>query len=147
MPLIETGNVNVELASSPIVPSWITGGTPDARARVLSTSADGLATTMIWSCTEGSFEWRYDMDETIMLLEGSAVIDGKRYGPGDVILFREGARAHWRIEKPVRKIAFWRKRSLVHRALKRLKKLLISREVNSWLVASLHTFTVAAASL
>jgi hypothetical protein len=126
--LIETGHTNVELTPSPIEPSWITGGNPQARSRVLSTSADGLATTMIWSCTEGAFEWRYDMDETIMLLEGVALIESddlpaRRYGPGDVIFFREGARARWRVEKPVRKIAFWRKRSLAHRAIKRLRTL------------------------
>jgi uncharacterized cupin superfamily protein len=44
----------------------------------------------IWSCTAGKFNWYYDLDETIMIVEASIVLESegmppKRYGVGDVI--------------------------------------------------------------
>jgi uncharacterized cupin superfamily protein len=48
--LIETGHCNVDLKPSPIEPSWILEGNPEAHSHVLSTSACGAATTLIWSC-------------------------------------------------------------------------------------------------
>ncbi|WP_227590544.1 cupin domain-containing protein, partial [Klebsiella aerogenes] len=36
---------------------------------MLSWSADGSASTIVWQCTEGRFEWHYDFDETILILE------------------------------------------------------------------------------
>jgi uncharacterized cupin superfamily protein len=50
-------------------------GNPEARAHLLSTSACGTASTVIWSCTEGKFNWYYHLDETIMILEGSVVLE------------------------------------------------------------------------
>jgi hypothetical protein len=69
---------------------------------------------MIWSCTEGKFNWYYDVDETLMILDGSIVLESKESGPkryiaGDVILFREGAHAIWLVEESVKKIAFFRR--------------------------------------
>jgi uncharacterized protein len=111
--LIETDNCNADLTPSPIEPSWILEGNPEARSHVLSTSGDRAATTVIWSCTEGKFNWFYDVDETIMILEGSIVLESegmppKRYGVGDVIFFRNGAHAKWHVEGYVKKIAFFR---------------------------------------
>lgn len=111
--LIETGHCNMELKPSPIEPSWILEGSPEARSHVLSTSACGTARTLIWSCTRGKFNWYYDVDETIMILEGSIVLESegvppRRYGVGDVILFRDGAHVKWHVESPVKKIAFFR---------------------------------------
>src|SRR5690349_3705275 len=88
----------VDLKPSPIEPSWITEGSPEARSHRFSVSADGAVTTLIWSCTEGKFNWHYDVDETIMILEGSILLESegmppKRYGAGDVIFFRDGAHA------------------------------------------------------
>ncbi len=129
--LIETGHCNVDLKPSPIEPSWILEGNPEARSQVLSTSADGAATTLIWSCTEGKFNWYYDVDETIVILEGSIVLESegmtpKRYGVGDVVLFRDGAHAKWHVEGHVKKVAFFRHTNplglgLAVRALNKLK--------------------------
>jgi uncharacterized protein len=112
--LIEAGHRDAELKASPIVPSWIIEGSPEARACVVSTSKCGSAWTMVWSCTEGKFHWYYDVDETIMILEGSIVLESeegppKRYGAGDIILFRDGAHAIWRVDGYVKKIAFFRR--------------------------------------
>jgi uncharacterized cupin superfamily protein len=111
--LIETGHCNVDLKPSPIEPSWILEGNPEARSHVLATSADGAATTMIWSCTEGKFNWHYDVDETIVIHEGSIVLKSegmppKRYGVGDVIVFRNGAQAEWHVDEYVKKVAICR---------------------------------------
>jgi uncharacterized cupin superfamily protein len=113
MALIETANLVVNLTPKPIEPSWIIEGDPVAQWCVLSKSADGLASTMVWECSEGKFNWYYDFDETIMILEGSIVLESDtmgptRYGPGDMIFFRNGAHARWHVQGHVRKLAFCR---------------------------------------
>jgi len=112
--LIETSNLLVNLTPRPIDPSWIIEGDPQAQSCVLSKSADGLASTMVWECSEGKFNWYYDFDETILILEGSIVVESDampatRYVAGDVIFFRDGAHARWHVEGRVRKLAFCRK--------------------------------------
>ena len=113
MALIETTNLVVNLKPSPIDPSWIIEGNPVAQSCVLSQSADCLASTLVWECSEGKFNWYYDFDETILILEGSIVLENDtmsptRYGPGDVVFFRHGAHARWHVEGRVRKLAFCR---------------------------------------
>lgn len=59
---------------------------------MLSTRACGIAKTLIWSCTEAKFNWYYDLHETIVIIEGSIVLESesmppKRYGVGDVLFF------------------------------------------------------------
>ena len=85
------------------------------------------------SCTEGKFSWYYDVDETIVILEGSIVLESegmppKRYGVGDVIFFRNGAHAKWHVEGHVKKLAFFRQTNplglgLAVRALNKLKRM------------------------
>jgi len=111
--LIETAAVTAKLKPSPIDPSWIVDGNPQASSCVLSWSADGSASTIVWHCTEGRFDWHYDFDETILILEGAIILESDtlaatRYGPGDVILFRNGAHARWQVEGHVKKLAFCR---------------------------------------
>ena len=112
--LIETARLTVDLTPRPIEPSWIIEGNPEASSCVLSQSADGLASTIVWHCTEGRFNWYYDFDETILILEGSIVLESDtlrptRYGPGEVVFFRDGAHAKWYVEGHVKKLAFCRK--------------------------------------
>lgn len=102
-----------DLAPSPIEPSWIIEGNPEARLRLLSANACNTAKTVIWSCTEGKFNWYYDRDETSVILEGWIMLESegmppKRYGVGDVLIFRRGAHAKWHVQGYVRKIAFVR---------------------------------------
>jgi uncharacterized protein len=113
MAMIETTDLKVKLTPRPIEPSWIIEGNPVAQGCVLSTSADGLACTIVWECSEGKFNWHYDFDETIMILEGAIVLESDtmpptHYGPGDVIFFRNGAHARWHVQGRVRKLAFCR---------------------------------------
>ncbi len=146
--LIETFQTDVPLASAPINPSWILEGNPTAENAVLARSADGTATTIVWRCSAGRFEWHYDFDETIHLLEGSIVLESEgmkptRFGPGDVIFFRNGAKATWTVEGHVRKLAFCRTTQLpilgfaqkVIGKLSRMLKPAAARPVNSLGVA------------
>jgi hypothetical protein len=133
--LIETAKLTVDLTPRPIEPSWIIEGYPEARSCLLSQSADGLASTMVWECSEGRFNWYYDFDETILILEGSIVLEGDtmpatRYVAGDVIFFRDGAHARWHVEGRVKKLAFCRKTQPVWlgfalRVFAKLKKILM----------------------
>jgi uncharacterized cupin superfamily protein len=133
--LIETGNLVVDLTPRPIEPSWIIEGNPVAQWHVLSQSADGLASTMVWECSDGKFNWYYDFDETVLILAGSIVLENDtmgptRYGPGDVIFFKDGAHAKWHVEGHVRKLAFCRKTQPVWlgfalRVFLKLKKILM----------------------
>src|ERR1700687_5245759 len=109
--LIETGNLVVNLTPSPIEPSWIIEGNPVAQSCVLSRSADGVAAT-------------------IVVLEGSIILENDtmgptRYGPGDVIFFRDGAHAKWHVEGRVKKLAFCRKTNpaMLGRALRVFSKI------------------------
>ncbi len=132
---IETTNLDVTLSPRPIEPSWITEGNPVAQWHVLSRSADGLASTMVWECSEGRFNWYYDFDETVLILEGSIVLESDgmpptRYTKGDVIFFKDGAHAKWHVEGRVRKLAFCRKTSPVWfgfalRVFLKLKKIML----------------------
>ena len=113
-PFILTAKTDVVLSPAPIEPSWIHEGNPVASNAILAVSADGTASTIVWQCMPGKFEWHYDSDETIYFLEGSVVIsaDGmapKRLGPGDVLYFKKGAVANWHIEQRVKKLAFFRR--------------------------------------
>jgi uncharacterized protein len=111
---IQTANTTLKLKPSPIEPSWIIEGNPIAQASLISKSSDGLAWTVVWQCSEGKFNWYYDVDETLLILEGSIVLESDtmpptRYGPGDTIFFRDGAHARWHVEGSIRKLAFCRK--------------------------------------
>jgi uncharacterized cupin superfamily protein len=111
--LIEVANTAANLTPSPIEPSWIIEGNPVAQSSLLSKSPDGQAWTVVWQCSEGKFNWHYDLDETILILEGSIVVENDgmrptRYGTGDVI-FKTGAHAKWHVESHVRKLSFCRR--------------------------------------
>jgi uncharacterized cupin superfamily protein len=133
--LIEVARTSVDLIPYPIAPSWIIEGNPVAQATLLWGSADGQAWTMVWECSDGKFNWYYDVDETILILEGSIVLENDairptRYGPGDVIYFKDGAHAKWHVEGHVRKLAFFRKTqpvliSFPLRAFSKIKRTLL----------------------
>ena len=130
----ELSSVSVELKPAPIVPDWVRGGDPVARAAEISRSADGTAFTVIWECTGGKFDWTYDFDETIHILEGSIVLHDcgnapTRLGPGDVVFFPKGSQVSWEVEGYVKKVAFFRKvvpnpLTGAYRLLRRAKHLL-----------------------
>jgi uncharacterized protein len=136
-PSIANFSTGMELQSAPINPAWILDGTPTARNRVLSNSSDRFAWTMLWDCTAGKFNWRYDLDETVHVIEGSVTVtDGngvsKTLRPGDIAFFAAGTTAHWHVENYVRKVAFCQRQvpATIHlpiRALRGVKSRLASQ--------------------
>jgi uncharacterized cupin superfamily protein len=124
----------VNLNPSPICRDWILEGNPVARNKLLSSSADGYASSYIWDCTAGRFNWFYSADETIYVIEGGVVIMDRagatrRLSAGDTIFFPAGTQAEWNVEKYIRKFALVRTpvpRPLVYakRGYKFLKRLI-----------------------
>ncbi|MGH8299008.1 MAG: cupin domain-containing protein [Steroidobacteraceae bacterium] len=99
------------LAPAPIPPASILEGDPVARDKRLAGSTDQLASTYMWDCTAGSFNWFYDADEVIHVLEGAAIVEDsagvrQRLEAGDTFLFPAGSRYRWTVPSYVRKIAF-----------------------------------------
>ncbi len=130
----QTSTVAVELKPSPIEPSWVVAGNPVARASELMRSSDKSTWTVVWDCTAGSFEWIYNCDETIHIMEGSIVLKDDhsgptRLGPGDVVFFPKGSRVHWEVEGYVKKVAFLRNvipnpMTIPYKVARRLKAML-----------------------
>lgn len=84
-----------------------------ARAELLSSSADGTASTYFWDCTAGRFNWFYSFDETFHVLEGAVTLKypsgvSRRVGAGDTVFFPAGSSAEWTVDKYIRKLAFCR---------------------------------------
>ena len=99
------------LQPDPIPQQWILDGNPAARRRRLVGSSDNLASTHMWDCTAGRFNWYYGCDEVIYVLEGCVVVEDatgvrRRLGAGDTFLFPAGTRFHWTVPHYIRKIAF-----------------------------------------
>ena len=102
------------LKSSPIRPEWILEGEPKARCEYLSQGTLGGANSAHWSCTAGRFRWNYGWDETVLFLEGEAIITDDqgnvfRAEPGVSIFFPAGTSAVWEVPHYIRKIAFNRR--------------------------------------
>ena len=102
-----------KLVSNPIRHEWILEGQPVARIELLSSSADGTASTYFWDCTAGRFNWFYAFDETFHILEGAVMLKdttgrSRRVTVGDTVFFPRGSTAEWTVDTYVRKLAFCR---------------------------------------
>ncbi|HEY2782779.1 MAG TPA: cupin domain-containing protein [Steroidobacteraceae bacterium] len=110
---ITVGTSPANLIANPIKPDWILDGKPVARLELLSSSADGTASTYIWDCTAGRFNWFYSFDETFHILEGGVTLKYPsgachRVAAGDTVFFPVGSSAEWTVDAYVRKLAFCR---------------------------------------
>src|SRR5580692_1208267 len=110
---VTIGTSSEDLVANPIQSSWILDGKPVARLELLSSSADGTASTYFWDCTAGRFNWFYHFDETLHILEGEVTLKfptgaSQRVVAGDTIFFPAGSSAEWTVDKYVRKLAFCR---------------------------------------
>lgn len=99
------------LSPAPIPRHWVLNGNPIARGSLIHRSADTMACTALWDCTAGSFNWFYDVDEMVYIVDGAVVIGsgpGKQrvLEAGDTFFFPAGSRAQWTVPAYVRKIAF-----------------------------------------
>lgn len=119
------------LAAAPIARQWIWEGDPIARGKRLTGSTDQLASTFMWDCTAGRFDWFYKEDEVVHVLEGCVLIEDaagarRRLQTGDTFLFPAGSRYRWTVPHYVRKIGFLhaplsRELRIIRRVLERLK--------------------------
>jgi uncharacterized protein len=119
------------LAPAPIPRAWILEGNPLARERRLAGSTDQLASAFMWDCTAGRFNWFYDTDEIVHVLEGFVILKDaagvpRSLRPGDTFLFHAGSRYHWTVPSYIRKIGFLhaplsREMRLIRSALERLQ--------------------------
>lgn len=105
---------SVFLKPAPIEPSWILSGSPVARAGMHSRSADEEASTTVWDCSAGSFNWHFGWDETVLILEGSVKVTSSEgitteLNAGDIGYFPARTQWRWEVERYVRKIAFNRR--------------------------------------
>jgi uncharacterized protein len=119
------------LTAAPIARRWILEGDPVAREKRLTGSTDRLASTFMWDCTAGRFDWFYKADEVVHVLEGCALVEDaagahRRLQAGDTFLFPAGSRYQWTVPHYVRKIGFLhvplsRELRIIRRVLERLK--------------------------
>ena len=136
---------DAELDPSPIHPSWILEGTPQARSTRLTRSADRTASVYAWSCTAGRFRWYYELDEFLHIVSGEVFVtnengDVRRLGPGDLAYFPAGSTSLWYVPKEVRKFAVCRHSmprplGFMLRAWNRLIGLITGRSLDSSLGA------------
>jgi uncharacterized cupin superfamily protein len=101
------------LNATPIARDWILEGKPETRSKELARSHDRTSYVMVWDCTAGRFNWHYNKDETLVVVDGEAfIIDQnggeRRIGPGDMVFFPAGTSATWRVPNYIKKVAFLR---------------------------------------
>ena len=102
---------HIELKLSPIKPSWVISGSPVCHANKFESAHDGMSASGIWGCVgPATFEWYYEGDESVYILEGSAEIEylGKKFvlRAGDSTHFTDGTKATWNVPERVKKT--WR---------------------------------------
>jgi uncharacterized protein len=109
---ISISSTEIVLDSAPINREWVIKGSPEAKNRVIFKSRDGNSWTMVWECTAGVFNWRYDCDETVHIIEGRVLLtmgsETRELHSGDAVFFPAGSSAIWQVDGYVRKIAFLR---------------------------------------
>lgn len=100
----------VTLAPAPIPTSWVLEGHPRTEAAEIAHSDDGTTKVYVWQTSAARFDWYYESDEIVSVLDGEVFVDDhvhgtRRLGPGDVAFFPAGASTTWRVPDHLRKIA------------------------------------------
>ena len=76
---------------------------------MLLQSADKLVSSGLWECTAGRFNWTFEWDEFVHVLEGEVTISedgGDTYTlrAGDFAHFPIGLKTEWHVPKYVKKV-------------------------------------------
>lgn len=102
-----TGPTQHQITAFKVADSWVKQGQPNFRATEFYRSADGKTTSGIFECDASVFEWHYDKDEAIYLLEGQVDIEylGQKFTltAGQSTFFKAGTVALWRVPGKLRK--------------------------------------------
>lgn len=100
-------HIQKPLEAMPVPSHWIREGEPVATATMLTESRDKRYRSGIWECTAGTFEWHFELDEIVHILEGEVIVthDGTELHlrPGDVAHFPAGTSTVWHVPERVRK--------------------------------------------
>lgn len=91
-------------------PEEILEGTPNARLLLTADVGERGASAGFWSCDVGRYEFAFDYDEFIYVVEGEVAITDCRpggptrtLGPGDTAHFPTGCKTIWQITKKLTK--------------------------------------------
>ncbi|MBI3928338.1 MAG: DUF861 domain-containing protein [Armatimonadetes bacterium] len=99
-----------EMPEMPVEPHEILEGEPNARGLIVGRSADKTAAAGFWSCNPGRYEFLFDYDEFLYLLEGEVTVTES--GPrgrsmtlkdGDTACFPMGIKTTWHIHRKLTK--------------------------------------------
>jgi uncharacterized cupin superfamily protein len=107
MRTVTTASLPAELPRITLPQHEILEGTPDARGLFTAESEDGRATAGFWSCDVGRYEFVFDYDEFIYLIEGEmTVMHGDQrwvVRAGDTAHFPQGVTVIWEVTRRVTK--------------------------------------------
>lgn len=99
----------VTLQPARVDPQWILSGAPRFETAEIARAPDGRSVTGVWACDgPTTFEWRFDLDETVYVLEGEVTVQylGHRFvlRPGQTAVFKAGTRAVWQVPGRLKKV-------------------------------------------
>ena len=67
----------------------------------------GILNWPIWTCEVSEFPWKYDVEESCLILEGEVSVaagsDIVQIKAGDFVVFLKGLNCFWKVTKPIRK--------------------------------------------
>lgn len=98
------------LPEMPMPAHEILEGVPDTRCLFTAQSADYGATAGFWSCDVGRYEFYFDYDEFVYLIEGELTVTecepphcSYSLRPGDTAHFPQGITTVWQVTKRMTK--------------------------------------------
>lgn len=107
MPTVSTARRPSEIPSIKLPPHEILEGNPDARGLFTAESGDGNCTAGFWGCDVGRYEFVFDYDEFVYLIEGEVTVTQGdqtwKLEPGDTAHFPQGVTTIWTITKKMTK--------------------------------------------
>jgi len=67
----------------------------------------GILNWPIWTCEISEFPWKYDVEESCLILEGEVYVavgsDTVQIKAGDFVIFPKGLSCVWQVTKSIRK--------------------------------------------
>lgn len=103
-----SSTVSMPIQAFAVDPIWVKSGKPNFKAVEFSAATDGSSSSGIFEAEGPStFEWHYQLDESIYVLSGGVEIDylGQHFTlkEGDTAFFRAGTVALWHVPVGIKK--------------------------------------------